>query len=192
VDFVQISTVTNVQDSRTALEDSRTTIRQGNNIRVLTLVTISYLPLGFVTVSPLSIALHLLCPNCRCLTPAKQALFSVSHPILPNDAGATLYAILIVIFMVATYVVAFSLGLFLDVMQKPWHRLKERILARSSNGDVGIVDVMTGTEREERHGRVRERENGGGSEVPRGSILPLVRLNGNGNGKGRESSNGVV
>jgi hypothetical protein len=49
-DDIQISTVTNVVDSRTALEDSKTTIKQGNNIRVLTLITIVYLPLGFVTV----------------------------------------------------------------------------------------------------------------------------------------------
>lgn len=46
-----ISTVTNVEDSQTALRDSKTTIRQGNNIRILTYITIAYLPLGFVTVS---------------------------------------------------------------------------------------------------------------------------------------------
>jgi hypothetical protein len=47
----QISTVTNVEDSQTALRDSKTTIRQGNNIRILTYITIAYLPLGFVTVT---------------------------------------------------------------------------------------------------------------------------------------------
>lgn len=46
-----ISTITNVVDAQTALEDNKTTIQQGNNIRTLTYITIGYLPLGFVTVS---------------------------------------------------------------------------------------------------------------------------------------------
>ncbi|CZT10086.1 uncharacterized protein RCO7_03218 [Rhynchosporium graminicola] len=46
-----ISTVTNVEDSQTALRDSKTTIKQGNNIRILTYITIAYLPLGFITAS---------------------------------------------------------------------------------------------------------------------------------------------
>jgi hypothetical protein len=45
--ILKISTVTNVQDSRT-------TIRQGNNIGALTLLTIAYLPLTFTTVLSLS------------------------------------------------------------------------------------------------------------------------------------------
>jgi hypothetical protein len=47
---MQISTVTNVVDNQTALQDSKTTIKQGNNIRTLTYITIAYLPLGFITV----------------------------------------------------------------------------------------------------------------------------------------------
>jgi len=49
----QISTITNVVDTQTALADNQTTIQQGNNIRTLTYITIAYLPLGFITVSPL-------------------------------------------------------------------------------------------------------------------------------------------
>jgi hypothetical protein len=45
--ILKISTVTNVQDSRT-------TIRQGKNIGALTLLTIAYLPLTFITVLSLS------------------------------------------------------------------------------------------------------------------------------------------
>ena len=44
----QVSTVTNV-------EDTKTTIKQGNNIRMLTLITIAYLPLSYVTVCSLKI-----------------------------------------------------------------------------------------------------------------------------------------
>ncbi len=82
-----ISTVTNVEDSRTALRDSRITIKQGNNISVLTLITIAYLPLGFVA-----------------------ALFSMSHNILPESAGNSLFISLIVVFVVCTY----SLALWLE------------------------------------------------------------------------------
>ena len=48
--MVQISTITNVVDTQTALADNQTTIQQGNNIRTLTYITIAYLPLGFITV----------------------------------------------------------------------------------------------------------------------------------------------
>ena len=50
-DTLQISTITNVVDTQTALADNQTTILQGNNIRTLTYITIAYLPLGFITVS---------------------------------------------------------------------------------------------------------------------------------------------
>jgi hypothetical protein len=42
--------MTTLADSRNALDDSLTALKQGNNIRILTLITISYLPLGFVSV----------------------------------------------------------------------------------------------------------------------------------------------
>ena len=90
-----ISAVTNV-------DDSRTTIKQGNNIRVLTLITIAYLPLGFVT-----------------------SLYS-NHDILPTDAGTTLYAVLTVIFVVMTYGVALSLEMILDFIYPRWARFRDR------------------------------------------------------------------
>ncbi|RDW66529.1 hypothetical protein BP6252_10164 [Coleophoma cylindrospora] len=78
------STITNV-------EDSKTTIKQGNNIRILTYITICYLPLGFVT-----------------------ALFSISHATFMNQATNLLYAILVIIFVIATYGLALSLEQLID------------------------------------------------------------------------------
>ncbi|MCJ1396587.1 hypothetical protein MMC18_009478 [Xylographa bjoerkii] len=74
-----LSAVTNVQDSHIA-------IKQGNNIRMLTYITIAYLPLGFIT-----------------------ALFSMGHEIVPDDAGSVLFVVLVVVFVFATYCLAFSL-----------------------------------------------------------------------------------
>ena len=87
----QISTVTNVEDSQTALRDSKTTIRQGNNIRILTYITIAYLPLGFGT-----------------------GLFSVAHASFMDSAGNALFAILVVIFVLGTYALALSLESIID------------------------------------------------------------------------------
>jgi CorA-like Mg2+ transporter protein len=97
-----ISAVTNV-------DDSRTTIKQGNNIRVLTLITIAYLPLGFAT-----------------------SLFSANHDILPTDAGTTLYAILTVIFVVTTYGLALSLEVISDFINSRWARFRDRKQTRLS------------------------------------------------------------
>ncbi|MCJ1386636.1 hypothetical protein MMC17_009762 [Xylographa soralifera] len=74
-----LSAVTNVQDSHIA-------IKQGNNIRMLTYITIAYLPLGFIT-----------------------ALFSMGHGIVPDDAGSVLFVVLVVVFVLATYCLAISL-----------------------------------------------------------------------------------
>ncbi|KAK4183825.1 hypothetical protein QBC35DRAFT_83621 [Podospora australis] len=81
-----ISTITNVVDTQTALADNKTTIRQGNNIRTLTYITIAYLPLGLVI-----------------------GLFSIQHGTFMNDAPDWLFAVLVVIFFVGTWVVAFIL-----------------------------------------------------------------------------------
>jgi hypothetical protein len=91
-----ISAVTNV-------DDSRTTIKQGNNIRVLTLITIAYLPLGFVT-----------------------ALFSASHGIIPDNAGTTLYAILTAVFVVTTYGLALSLEGISNFIHPRWAGFRAR------------------------------------------------------------------
>lgn len=93
-----ISTVTNVEDSQTALRDSKTTIRQGNNIRMLTYITIAYLPLGFVT-----------------------GLFSIAHASFMDSAGNGGFAILVVVFVLGTYALALSLESIID----QWKRLKK-------------------------------------------------------------------
>ena len=94
----QISTVTNVEDSQTALRDSKTTIRQGNNIRILTYITIAYLPLGFVT-----------------------GLFSISHAPFMDSAGNVLFAVLVLVFVLGTYALALSLESIID----QWSRLRK-------------------------------------------------------------------
>jgi hypothetical protein len=81
----QISAVTNV-------EDNRTTIKQGNNIRILTYITIAYLPLGFVS-----------------------GLFSINHATFMDNATNALYAALTVSFVVGTYGLALSLENIMDL-----------------------------------------------------------------------------
>ncbi|KAK0722603.1 hypothetical protein B0T26DRAFT_643204 [Lasiosphaeria miniovina] len=93
-----ISTITNVVDTQTALADNQTTIQQGNNIRTLTYITIAYLPPGFIT-----------------------ALYSISHGTFMDDASNEQFIILIIVFSVATYVVAFSLEKVLELFKgKTW------------------------------------------------------------------------
>lgn len=91
-----ISAVTNV-------DDTRTTIKQGSNIRALTLITIAYLPLGFVT-----------------------ALFTAGHDILPDEAGTTLYVILTVVFVITTYGLALSLEQISNFINRSWEKFKDR------------------------------------------------------------------
>ncbi|KAK0100648.1 hypothetical protein ONS95_007101 [Cadophora gregata] len=92
-----ISTVANVEDSQTALRDSKTTIKQGNNIRILTYITIAYLPLGFIT-----------------------GLFAIEHADFMNKAGNNGFAILTVIFILGTYTLALSLENIIE----QWERFR--------------------------------------------------------------------
>lgn len=81
-----ISTITNVVDAQTALEDNKTTIQQGNNIRTLTYITIGYLPLGFVT-----------------------GLYSVQHGTFMNSATDWQFGVMIVLFSLGTWILAYTL-----------------------------------------------------------------------------------
>lgn len=101
--------MTNVEDSQTALRDSQTTIRQGNNIRILTYITIAYLPLGFVTVSrgfknQGGISTDI----------AGQALFSVDYVTFMNGTTNATFAVLVVAFVLGTYALALSLENIID------------------------------------------------------------------------------
>jgi hypothetical protein len=112
-----ISTVTNVEDSQTALRDSKTTIRQGNNIRMLTYITIAYLPLGFITVSQ---------PLCNqtysfSRTNLSKGLFSIGHATFMDSAGNVTFGILVLVFVLGTYVLALSLESIID----QWSRLRK-------------------------------------------------------------------
>ena len=107
-------------DNRTALEDSKITIKQGNNIRVLTLITIAYLPLGYVTVSHRPQIWRLTLLRLKLY----QGLFSENHGILPANANGQLYAGLVSIFMVGTYGLALSLDKILKILEPRWEGLK--------------------------------------------------------------------
>ncbi|KAK3987693.1 hypothetical protein QBC44DRAFT_117231 [Cladorrhinum sp. PSN332] len=74
-----ISTITNVLDNKT-------TIQQGNNVRVLTYITIAYLPLGFVI-----------------------GLYSIQHGTFMNGASNGLFYGLLVGFSVLTWILAYLL-----------------------------------------------------------------------------------
>ncbi|KAI9728899.1 MAG: hypothetical protein M1834_007157 [Cirrosporium novae-zelandiae] len=95
----QTSSFTNVEQSLESLE-------QNANIRILTYITIAYLPLGFVA-----------------------GLFSVSDGILPQSAGRGLFIGLIAGLMVATFVLAKVIPTISNLFQSssdPWWRLKEK------------------------------------------------------------------
>ncbi|KAK4465126.1 hypothetical protein QBC42DRAFT_26114 [Cladorrhinum samala] len=74
-----ISTITNVLDNKT-------TIQQGNNVRVLTYITIAYLPLGFVI-----------------------GLYSIQHGSFMNGASNGLFYGLLIAFSVLTWILAYLL-----------------------------------------------------------------------------------
>ncbi len=160
----QISTVTNVRDSRAALRDSQTTIKQGNNIRVLTLITIAYLPIGFVTVGTPSPFLQDLEDE---LTSYK-GLFSNNQNLLPEDAGATLYIVLNVALSIGTYIVALSLGTILSLVQPRWDRLKEKFL-------LGSPEVLEITENGAARKIFSNSRGHGRSGSQRDPILPLTK-----------------
>ncbi|KAL3424188.1 GTPase-activator protein for ras-like GTPase containing protein [Phlyctema vagabunda] len=88
-----ISVVTNVEDSKTAL-------KQGNEISILTYITIVYLPLGFVT-----------------------GLFSINenYASFMDNANNIIYAVLIVIFVLGTYALALNFGIILSQWAKFKH-----------------------------------------------------------------------
>ncbi|KAI9736318.1 MAG: hypothetical protein M1834_001204 [Cirrosporium novae-zelandiae] len=90
-----ITAITNVQQSIVSLQESHIATAQGENIRILTLITIVYLPLGFVA-----------------------GLFSVNDGILPNQPSLGLFIGLIFVFVVITYGLAFSLGKWIKMRDK--------------------------------------------------------------------------
>ncbi|MCJ1399477.1 hypothetical protein MMC11_002679 [Xylographa trunciseda] len=113
---LKIAQVTSLRDGLSAVtnvQDSHITIKQGNNIRMLTYITIAYLPLGFIT-----------------------ALFSMGHGIVPDNAGSILFVVLVVVFVIATYCLAFSLDSifkFTNHFMKHWrskHPVKSHIRTR--------------------------------------------------------------
>ena len=111
-----------MDDSKINITLSKTTIKQGNNIRVLTLLTIVYLPLGYVTVGLPSNYVY-----CVRLT-LLQGLFSENHGILPNSAGKDLYAGLVVLFTIVTYGLAWRLDKIIEFL-----KAKGKILKRHFN-----------------------------------------------------------
>ena len=128
-----LSTVTNVQDSHTAL-------KQNSNIRILTYITIAYLPLSFITVRNLGTFFGILSPLgqgrmtlCSKYWPHLQALFSMSHGIIPDSAGTTLFAVLISIFVVSTFMVALSLETIISKKRRVTKFVEEFLFAKSND-----------------------------------------------------------
>ena len=93
----------------TNVEDTRTTIKQGNNIRMLTLITIAYLPLSYVTVRLYDLS------HWHILTDTRpQSLFTVPADkwSFPDHDGIWRYFVLLFPLLFATFVVAFRLDYF--------------------------------------------------------------------------------
>ena|SRR5271168_338494 len=96
-----------LEDSRHALDDSLTALRQGNNIRILNLITTAHLALGFIsarnnkTKIPDSLPEEITC--------ARRCSHSATASSLEN-LGLGTYLWLLLVFLVTTFGVAFSLG----------------------------------------------------------------------------------
>jgi hypothetical protein len=82
------------------LNESHTTVKQGENIKILTYITIGYLPLGFVT-----------------------ALFSMNGTITVNTNHKHLFIGLIFAFLVST----FTLASLLSPIEKFWGRIMDQL-----------------------------------------------------------------
>jgi hypothetical protein len=82
------------------LNESHTTVKQGENIKILTYITIGYLPLGFVT-----------------------ALFSMNGTIVVNTDHKHLFIGLIFAFLVST----FTLASLLSPIEKFWYRAMDQL-----------------------------------------------------------------
>jgi len=116
-----ISTITNVVDTQTALADNQTTIQQGNNIRTLTYITIAYLPLAFIT-----------------------GLFSIQHATFMDQATNWQFAVLIVLFSLGTYLLAFTLDRALVQFKGKFWPMKLRgKKGTTRKGDVEAIALET-------------------------------------------------
>jgi len=117
---MQISSFTNVEQSLESLE-------QNSNIRILTFITIAYLPLGFVAVRitphppPLPRAPGPFSHNQNACLHISQALFSIGYGILPESAGRGLFIGLIILFFTATI----TMGTFIETITNIWEDGKE-------------------------------------------------------------------
>ena len=93
-----------------AVNQSKITVAQGNNIRILTYITIAYLPLGFVA-----------------------ALFAVNHNIVPDSLGRASFIAFIVVFFTGTIVLAVTLQtMFSESSSDALSKLKLKELLRSN------------------------------------------------------------
>lgn len=117
----QISTITNVVDTQTALADNKTTIQQGNNVRTLTYITIAYLPLGFVC-----------------------ALYSLNEGDFMEGASNQLFGGLIVAFSLGTYLLAYVMD---RALLKISGRLRIPAILRGKGGKGFRSRVGAGRER---------------------------------------------
>ncbi|RFU28998.1 hypothetical protein B7463_g7345, partial [Scytalidium lignicola] len=137
-----ISSVTNVEDSRAA-------IKQNNNIRVLTYITIAYLPLAYVA-----------------------ALFSLSVDILPGNFGSSDYVWMTLCFVVATFAAAFSI----EPIQAQWSLYqKNRVVKQESDA----INAELSDEEEEQEQKEQREKSKKGKQKKKSGVKVENEKNGN-------------
>jgi Mg2+ and Co2+ transporter CorA len=116
------SAISNLEEAIEAVTQSTITVNQGNNIRILTYITIAYLPLGFVV-----------------------ALFALNDNIIPNNGSKTTFIVLMVVFFVATISLATTLKQVEELLRKAFERNGKKSseavhknLKSKLNANVGI------------------------------------------------------
>jgi hypothetical protein len=134
---------------------------------MLTYITIAYLPLSFIAVRQLPILLqHSLVSN----TPAdtRQSIFSMGHNIVPDEAGTTIFAILIVVAVLATYCLASSLESVIKLQDS----LKNRWKARQPKAPQTSTKPKNRNDTPEEGGEIKTVNNANSSSVLSGGNTP--------------------
>jgi hypothetical protein len=108
-----------VDQSIASLRESREAVKQGENIRILTLITIGYLPVSLVIVrtTPAPPAPKEIHPRIFPINRTPKALFSNSHGILAETASQGYFLWLVLILMVTTFTLAGFLGSLTDLFK---------------------------------------------------------------------------
>ena len=145
---------------------------------MLTYITIAYLPLSFIAVRQLPILLqHSLVSNT--LADTRQSIFSMGHNIVPDEAGTTLFAILIVVAVLATYCLASSLESVIKLqnsLKNRWEgwqfNLVKRGKARQPKEPQTSTKPKNRNDTQEEGGEIKNVNNANSSSVLSGGNTP--------------------